>query len=153
MKKFTLLPLLFLLFVACDNGKIHSEFDRNFKDNRWFKNDVRTFEFEIEEAGEYSIDFDLGYIFDYPLNAIPITTEMTLPDGKIVANKVDLYVKIESKSNGDCAGDICDLPTEIYPPHHLDVGKYKIKISNAYSSEYLPNILGVGITVKRPGNS
>jgi gliding motility-associated lipoprotein GldH len=151
--KAKIIAMLAILFTlnSCDKSKVYSGFDKDFPDNRWMKSDVRIYNFSIEEKGRYVIDFDFSHIYDYQFETVPITTDLLFPAGIHAFNKVNLQIKSDGKEVGDCSGDYCDLSATIYPAHTYEPGKYSLKVSHRFQGEYLPNVLGIGITVKRTG--
>lgn len=147
IKAFLILALVTL--ASCSENKIYTKFERNFDDNRWQKTDVRTHEFELTQgATNYNIYLHLSHVHGFQFPSIPIMVELEKPDKTIVRKGINIKVLAEDgKDIGDCAGDYCDLEEVIFDNEPLAVGKYKLKISQQFPSEYLPNILGVGIEV------
>ncbi len=150
MKIKVILFTVLLICFSCDSKLVYNEFDSEFENNRWFSENSRTFEFLIEKEVEASIILHLGHIYDFQFESIQMDIKITYPDGNTETNPIDLKMKDNSgKDLGECTGDICDLYFTLKDKQSLKKGKYKIVIANKFNSAYIPNILGVGIQVKK----
>lgn len=141
--------LMLVALSSCDQNQVYRKFEKNFKEKRWQKTDVRTYEFEIVQgATQYNMDVHFAHIFGYQFPSVPLTVTIENPDKTITTQNINLEITDENgKDNGDCAGDICDLYATVFEDQSLPVGKYKVTISHNFQGEYLPNILGFGIEV------
>lgn len=148
MKKIYLL-LPFLILVSCTPaGAVYDKFIRMSETNQWKKEDIKTFEIDIKEDGNYTINFDFSHVYDYQFNKVPIVFEIENESGNKETIPVDLKIKDESgKQLADCSGDICDLKYTVKDNFPMKKGKHKIMVSNTFLFEYLPNVIGIGITV------
>lgn len=152
-----MLKLKFLLlfitysFISCNSNAIYNEFNTDFDSNRWNSNEVTTFEFDNpEEIQVGSIKLHIGHIYDFQFANVPMEINIISPEGSSETIYVDVKFKDESgKDLADCSGDICDLYTSIVVNKKLLKGKYKFEIKNKFESLFLPNILGVGITIEK----
>lgn len=150
MKIIRVVALLALVTLSsCDGNRVYSKFEKNFKEKRWQKTDVRTYEFEITQgATNYNMDIHFAHVFGYQFPSVPLTVTIENPDKTIITKKINLEVTDKAgKDNGDCAGDICDLYATVFEDTALPVGKYKVSVTQSFEGEYLPNILGFGIEV------
>lgn len=141
--------LMLVALSSCDQNRVYNKFDKNFKENRWQKTDVRTYEFEIVQgATPYNMDLHFAHIFGYQFPSVPLVVTIENPDKSITTKNIQLNILDENgKDKGDCAGDICDLYVTVFEGESLPVGKYKVAISHQFQGEFLPNILGLGIEV------
>lgn len=153
MKKGFFLLAAFVLF-ACNKNNICKQFDRNFKDNRWFKTDVRTFEFTIENGDKnYDLLFDFSHVDGFQFNNVPVKMDLTNPDGSVTTENFLLKINDpEGHALGDCGGDYCDIQQAVLEHTKLAAGKYKVSVSNGFKGGYLPNVLGLGIVVNLSKN-
>ncbi|RZK11438.1 MAG: hypothetical protein EOO46_06755 [Flavobacterium sp.] len=150
MKTIRVMAVLMLVVLSsCEQNQVYRKFEKNFKENRWQKTDVRTYEFEIVQgATQYNMDVHFAHVFGYQFPSVPLTVTIENPDKTTTIKKINLEVlDKEGKDNGDCAGDICDLYATVFEDASLPVGKYKVSVSQDFEGEYLPNILGFGIEV------
>lgn len=139
--------LAFMLF-SCDNQTIYKQFDSNFEHNRWQRADVRSYEFTVEQAKAYDLFIDFSYVAGVQFAQIPITVEITTPDGKITQESNVLQTKdSQGDESGDCAGDYCDLRHTVFQKKELEKGNYKIRLKNEFNNAFLPNVIGIGIRV------
>jgi hypothetical protein len=74
MKK--LIFLLGISFITLLNScsSVYSE-HQEIKDLKWFKKDIKTFEVEILEAGEYDLFFTMRHSIGYHFTSIKINIE------------------------------------------------------------------------------
>ena len=145
-----ILPFIaFFLLTSCSESTKYKKFIRLPEDHRWFKTDVKTIEFSIDDDSKmYDILFDFSHIADYQFNSIPIKIEIKNPNNKKELYNLDFKIKDENgKSLADCGGDICDISMKILEKTKLQKGKYTLKISHEFKGMYLPNVLGIGIKV------
>ena len=150
-KKITLLLSILLVLASCNSKTIYSEFKNDFDNNRWIKTDAKTFEFTIDDDSKlYDIIFDFSHVYDYQFSSIPINFIIENPKSVKEKFTINLTIKDNTgKDIGDCSGDICDLKFKIKENFKLKKGNYKIIILNNFKSDYLPNVIGVGLNVEK----
>lgn len=147
MKNLFVIVSLILLF-SCESEHAYKKFDKNFESNRWKETDVKSYEFIIDKQADYDIIIHFAHIFDYDMNTIPLTVSIKYPDGNKSVEKLDLLIKdVNGKQLADCAGDICDLYYTLKSNQKLPLGSYSVAISNQSKYRFLPNVLGIGLTV------
>lgn len=147
-----LMLLVFCVLASCDKNTVYKDFDRGFEDNRWLKADIKTYDFTITDASQsYDLILDFSHIAGYQFATIPVKLNIVNPDKSVTTENVDVVIS-DGPGNelGDCSGDICDLQQTIFENKKLEVGNYRIVLSNEFNT-YLPNILGIGIRVKFSG--
>ena len=139
-----------IVLVACDKNSIYSKLDRNFENSRWQSDDVKTFEFTIDDDSKiYNIDLQFSHIYDYQYAKVPLEIKMTAPDGTEEQVPFELQIKDASgKQLSDCTGDMCDLVVPMKENLKLTKGNYKITIGQKFKIPYLPNVLALGVNVK-----
>ena len=142
--------LSFIFFVSCDSNQVYHKFDKNFESNRWKESDVKEYEFTIAEESKYNIIIEFSHIYNYDLSSIPLTIKTENPDGTETTEVINLPIKDESgKQIADCTGDICDLFYTYKTNQELAVGEYSISMANTSKYGFLPNVIGVGLTVNK----
>ena len=138
--------LLFVLFVtlSCNKNQVYRNFENNIEAERWNEKDVKSHTFEIsEEEKNYSIFIEISHVFGSEMNEFPIDFEVTKPNGSIEKGKVVVTFK-----NSECMGDICDVKFLIKEKLKLKKGKYLVRFSPKSKFGFVPNIIGVGLTVE-----
>jgi hypothetical protein len=129
---------------------VYHEFDKNFESNRWKESDIKVHNFTIAAASKYDIIIEFSHIYNYDLTTIPLTIKTKNPDGTETTETIVLPIKDESgKQIATCTGDICDLYYTYKANQELAVGEYTISIANTSKYEFLPNVIGVGLSVNR----
>jgi gliding motility-associated lipoprotein GldH len=148
MKSNIFFLLSFIFLVSCNSNQVYHKFDKNFESNRWKESDVKQYNFTINSEGKYDIVIEFSHIYDYDLTNIPLVIKMKTPDGKETIENLDLPIKDDSgKHLAECAGDICDLYYTYKSNQKLATGDYSISLANTSKYGFLPNVLGVGLTV------
>lgn len=139
-----------LLLVSCDKNSVYSKLDRNFENNRWQSDEVKTFEFTIEDDSKtYNLELQFSHIYDYQYEKVPLNITLTGPDGTVAPIPFELIIKDASgKQLADCTGDMCDLIVPLQQNVKLAKGTYQLTVSQAFKKPYLPNVLALGLNVK-----
>lgn len=142
--------LAIVLLTACQGDTVYKEYSRNFTDNRWMADDIRSYKFAIAKNGRYDVIVDFSHVYDTPLNRVPLSLKIT-GEGKTLADRqIDLLLKDENgKMLGDCMGDYCDLRVVADSGRTFGKGSYEVKLRHRFDFDYLPNVLGVGIRVEK----
>ena len=124
--------------------------NKDFENNRWLKQDIKTFDFEVDEPTDSAkIAAKFSHIYEPGYNNIPLEVTIKNPDGKEETFTANLQLKdAEGKEVTDCLGDICDLEQTIKDGYSLKKGKYIITLANNVQTPYLPNVIGIGINIE-----
>lgn len=146
--------MLLILLCSCNQNTVYEQLDTNFSDNRWMKNDTRTYNFTIAEAARnYDVVLHFAHSQGYQFASVPLTVVIENPDKTVTNKTITLDIVAEDgKDKGECAGDYCDLYYTFITNEQLAAGPYKLSISHSFQGDYLPNILGVGIEVIAAGD-
>ena len=127
---------------------------RDFEDNRWFKLDSKTFEFDVnEDVANARIIIKFSHVYEPYYNNVPIEVVIKKQGGESETIKTTMFLKDKKgKDISDCLGDICDLDFMLKENYPFRKGKYSITIANTVNTTYLPNVIGLGLEVERlPG--
>lgn len=141
-----LLAFSFLLF-SCD-GAVFKQYETGLVGNRWQKNDVKTYNFELKEAGTYDVMVDFSHVYGTQFPALPLKATMVFPDQ--TRRNVDFNLELRSAAGeelGDCSGDYCDLREPLFSKLEMPAGNYQISVANDFEHDFVPNVLGIGIRV------
>lgn len=150
MKK-VLFLLLVLALSSCNKEVVFKETFKDFPDNRWALNDVKTFKIDLKEPVKNAvINLQFSHVFGFQYKSVPLAMVLQRPDGK----QDDIFVELkftdaEGNSLSDCAGDVCDLITPVKKNLDLENGEYKLILLNKFNGEYIPNVLALGVTVEK----
>lgn len=146
----TILMGILFLFLSCDNATIYQKTTNDFENNRWNKSKTVTHELTIENEGTYSIYLEVRHLHGFQFNEIPI--QFQIKEQKEIIKNSKTIVQFKDtfgKDKGDCIGDICDLEQLILEDVYLNKGNHTITITNAFEHEYVPNILALGLRIKK----
>ena len=145
-----MLFVCFVLLISCNKNQVYHQFDKNFEANRWKGTDIKTYEFTISEEKKHDVIIEFSHVYDYDMASIPLVIKTKTPDGNVTTENLDLLIKDKAgKQIAECSGDICDLSYTYKASQTLVKGNYTITISNTFAFGFLPNVIGVGLTVNR----
>ncbi len=149
MKKISFFCLL--LLIACNQNVVVNELNDDLVNNRWLHTDKKVFEFEIEQDANYQLELHLSHVYDFQFEQIPVGVYLLEGEQILLGEELAVNFKDSNgKDLGECLGDICDLYVPVSSQINLSKGiKYRVEIQNDFKGDYLPNILGVGIRVKK----
>ena len=147
----SLILLCLFSLQACDQMAVVHEFQKGFPSNRWIPKEVKSFHFSLEkDLDNHSLTIQLGHIFDYQFDRIPLEICIYKPDGSKTTKTINITLNDkEGNQLSDCSGDVCDIYQNIQLKNDFfKKGNYKITISQKSNLPFLPNILGIGIQIK-----
>lgn len=150
MKRVRIIIIAFaasLFLSAC--GDVYSEYQK-VPDLQWTKKDSKTFEFQIEEEGNYDLVFALRYATMFPYKVLKIQIDYERSDGK--SFEKDLFVEVIGKDGkyiGDVAGNMWDLEKTFSENEKLKPGKYKITYTSAMPRDPVPAVIELGLIVQK----
>ncbi|MBF6608082.1 MAG: hypothetical protein ITG00_05030 [Flavobacterium sp.] len=142
--------LLGLVLVSCNDSSVFKELDKDFTDNRWLKSDIREFKFEISDTLQaYDMTLLFSHVAGFQFDLIPIRISMTANDEKYSENFLLRTKDLQGNDSGDCIGDYCDIEQIVFKGLKLAPGNYTVNIGHDFPNDYLPNVLGLGIEIKK----
>lgn len=149
MKKLLLL-LPVLLFFSCSKTVMYTNTFSDFQDNRWYKNDIKVFDFDIKKDIESA---DISFVFSHTIDPQYKNVHMELviryPDGKNDNIFLNPQLKDEAgNSYSDCGDNYCEVKMNVKQDVKMPAGKYEIVLENKYQEDYLPNVKGLGVMVE-----
>lgn len=148
-----LLIIIGLTIVSCNNKTIYDQYDRDFDDNRWYRSDVRQYNFEVDTIGHYDFIVDFSHVAGFQFGLIPVKVELKSPNTATVTEHILLRIKDrEGNDRGDCTGDYCDIEEMVFSKKSLKRGSYSITLTNEFNNDYLPNVIGLGLRVQHSKN-
>lgn len=138
--------MIIFLFISCSEH-IHKEMDRDFPNNQWKKNTVKTFDFIVHDTiPNYDLTVLFTHIAHSPYDLIPLEIKVTSPNQNVVSENILIRVKDSLGNNlGDCVGDYCDIETLALTNLKFGLGKHTVKIKQHFPGSYLPNVIALGV--------
>jgi gliding motility-associated lipoprotein GldH len=144
MKKTVILLLVLFVTLSCDKKQVYRNFENEIAAQRWNESDVKTHTFEIlEDDKSYNVFIEVSHVLGTEMNEFPVNFEVTKPDGSIEKGEVVVNFK-----NSECMGDVCDVKFLVKEKLKLKKGKYTVKFSPKSKFGFVPNIIGVGLSVE-----
>ncbi|CAM4300403.1 gliding motility lipoprotein GldH family protein [Flavobacterium terrigena] len=144
MKKAAVLLFVMLTTLSCDKKQVYRDFENEIESQRWAEKDVKTHTFKILEAGKnYNIFIEISHVINSEMSEFPVNFEISKPDGSIEKEEVLVNFK-----NTECLGDVCDVKFLVKDNVRLNKGKYTVKFSPKSKFGFVPNIIGVGLSVE-----
>lgn len=144
MKKAALLLLVMFMSLSCDKKQVYRDFENEIESQRWAEKDVKTHQFDISEDDKnYNVFIEISHVRNTEMAEFPVDFEVTKPDGSIEKGEVVVNFK-----NTECLGDVCDVKFLVKEKVKLNKGKYTVKFSPKSKFGFVPNIIGVGLSVE-----
>lgn len=141
---------------ACSGGNAYKEHIDEFPNKVWKKERSLTFTPEIKDSSvSYELLLDLRHVYKgFPASHLKLKTRIEGPSGNV--SEQDHAILIKEKKNGemhresDCSGDICDrTATLVEELRFSETGKYKIHVQQMHQMEKLPNVMSVGLMLRK----
>ena len=146
-KLFLPLAIAALLLTGCDKTAFKS-YETDLVGNRWQKNDVKTYNFELKESGTYDVMVDFSHVYGTQFPTVPLKVVLVKPDmSRETADYLMELRDAEGNELGDCTGDYCDLREPVFTKLNLKAGNYQVSVANDFDYDFVPNVLGIGIRV------
>ncbi len=144
MKKSLVLLFVMLVSLSCDKKQVYRNFENEILSQRWNEKDVKTHSFEIlEDDKNYNIFIEMSHVLGTEMDEFPVVFEVTKPDGTTEKGEVIVNFK-----KTECLGDICDVKFLVKEKLKLKKGKYTVRFSPKSKYGFVPNIIGVGLSVE-----
>ena len=144
MKKPVILLLLLFVILSCDKIQVYRNFENEITAQRWSESDLKMHTFEIlEDDKSYNVFIEISHVLGSEMNSFPVNFEVTKPNGSNEKGEVVVDFK-----NSECLGDVCDVKFLVKEKLKLKKGKYTVKFSPKSKHGFVPNIIGVGLTVE-----
>lgn len=144
MKKVIVCILVTFVTLSCNKKQVYRDFENEIESQRWTEKEVKTHTFEISEDNmNYNIFIEISHVLGTEMDEFPLNFEVTKPDGAV--EKCEVLINFEKT---ECLGDICDVKFLVKEKLKLKKGKYVVKFSPISKYGFVPNIIGVGLSVE-----
>jgi gliding motility-associated lipoprotein GldH len=144
-----ILSLLFIL-SSCGNSSFyesHNEFSTGF----WQKDDLQSFEIQVDDSKTHSISYHLRYTTDYDYCNSYIRYKVFSPAGKLLTQKMKLDTLFDcttGKPLGEGFGTIYNKEFQLEQNFDFsEKGIYKIELEQMMRKDSLEGIQTVGIRI------
>ena len=139
--------LFIIFFSSCSNT--YSDFQK-VEDLKWFRTDIKTFEVDIPEDGNYDLFFALRHSSGYPFRNIGVKFVQITPDGKELSKEIDFLVVNENDEyKGEVIGQLWDIEELFSEKTPLKKGKYTFKISHIMNSDPVILVIDIGMVIRK----
>jgi gliding motility-associated lipoprotein GldH len=152
MKKVFLLTLIMLCANSCDRAAYSASQDR-FEQNRWYASEPVTLEIQVQEDGQYDVEMEFGHVYQgIPVKSIPMELIIRRGEQALHTATTDYQILDQAGAQiGDCVGDLCDSRQLLAQEIKFEKGTYTFVITQQFDHEFLPNVVRMGIRLKRAG--
>lgn len=146
-----LILIIVFLGLSCNQKNVFSEFDKDFKNNRWSTSEGKSFNITLDkDIDNANLQLHFSHVYDFQFQYVPFEIDIFYPDKTKEVIPVNAKIKDDNgKDIADCTGDLCDLYIIIKENANFKNGDYKFVIKNKFNGSYLPNVLGVGINLSQ----
>lgn len=143
--------ILFFVLVSCGTTSLyenHNEFATGF----WQKDNLQSFEVEVDDSQNHSIFYHLRYTTDYDYCNTYIRYKIFSPEGKMLVDKMKLDTLFDcttGKPLGEGFGTV--YTKEFQLEQNFDFskkGKYKIELEQMMRKDSLEGIQTVGLRIE-----
>ncbi len=147
MNKYIFSSLVLLLIASCSDT--YSDFQA-VEDLKWEKSDVKTFEVDITENGNYDLFFAMRHLTGYPFTTIKVLISQITPDGNEFTKEAEFLVANEKgKYKGDVTGQFWDIEDVFSENTPLKKGKYTFKISHTMNNNPVILVIDIGLIIRK----
>ncbi|NPA68290.1 MAG: gliding motility lipoprotein GldH [Chlorobi bacterium] len=149
MEKIFTAILISLIFLFAGCSYVYRDF-KSVKDMKWYRTDIKTFDVNIPDDGNYDLMFALRHLTGYPFTSIKVKIEEKTPEGKLFEKKAEFFLADENGNYiGDVTGELWDIEVPFDENVFLKKGKYTFKISHDMNHNPVILVIDVGLTVKK----
>jgi len=139
------------IFISCNSNKIFEKHQK-FKDNKWSKSEIVSFDVLIEDIESfYDISVAVRHASAYPYANVNVGVTILTPVEEKRFMQHSLIIRNEDGSFiGDGLGDIFDVEVGIYEKMAFKHrGLYKFSIENRMHLVDMPGIMSIGLVVRK----
>ena len=138
--------LFIAFFSSCSDT--YRDFQK-VKDMKWHRTDVKTFEVDIPEDGNYDLYFAMRHSTGYPFTSIKILIAQINPEGEEYNKDAEFSIADENGQYiGEVTGQLWDIEEMFSENTPLKKGKYTFKISHKMNSDPVILIIDIGLIIK-----
>jgi len=149
---FKYIAFLFILFAISSCSDTFRD-TQKIADMKWNRTDIKSFEVDISEKGNYDLHFTMRHSTGYPFRNIGVKIEQITPAGKELSKEVDFLVVNENNEyKGDVIGQLWDIEELFSENTPLEKGKYTFKISHIMNTDTVILVINVGLKIRKSGN-
>lgn len=145
---------LALLFTSCDSDTVFKKNDDKFPQFRWEKGKEAVFEPEIDDTSlSYDVSINFRHVQGFQFRDLLLTVTRISPSGTEVSRNFDMSViGVDDDYLSSCALDICDLQADFETGVRFDEsGKYTYRIQHRMPLDPLPNVMEIGLVIRKAG--
>jgi gliding motility-associated lipoprotein GldH len=149
MKNTYFIPGLLFILILSSCNQVYRDFEE-VKEMKWYKSDVKTFEFDIKNEGNYDLIFCMRHSTGYQFMTIKTKISMTTPDYEVYEKEAEFLVTNEKGEYiGDGTGQLWDIEEAFSANELLKKGHYKISIAHAMENDPVILVMEIGLKVKK----
>ena len=150
LNKILLVVVILFSFTSCDNSVLYEE---NFAvdDNGWHTDDVKTFNFNIQDTlSPLNLFVNLRTSTDYPYSNLYVFLYSQYPQGNSFKDTLEfILADPKGKWFGESSGTVIEFKGLISSGARFEhAGEYTFKIGHAMREEVLVEIIDVGFRVE-----
>jgi gliding motility-associated lipoprotein GldH len=150
-KTIFLLAMLSTLLSACSKNKVYEKYIKidNYK---WKRDKLITFDVDIKNTNSnYDVILALRHTTYYAFANIKVNVTITFPSGEMRTRDYNIFLRdADGSFKGDGAGDLWDITYPVFDDITFpDVGNYKFEVQNVMPIVELPDIMDVGLIVRK----
>jgi len=149
MKKLTYFILFTVILTIFSCNNFYSE-HQSVSNLKWYKEDIKSFEVNIEEDGIYDFIFAIRYATGFPYRTMKI--KITQKSNDSIETSQEKEFEVVDKNNnyiGEVAGELWDLETICIQKLKVKQGNYIYTLEHEMKSNPVIMVVDVGLIIKK----
>ncbi len=148
MKALQSISIIILSSLITSCNYVYRDF-QEVKNLKWYKNDVKTFNINIKEDGNYDLFFAMRHATGYPFTSIKTKILMQTPDNKTFEKEAEFIAANEKGAYiGEVTGQLWDIEEIFSQNYFMKKGNYKISITQAMNEDPVILVVDIGLIVR-----
>lgn len=153
-KTIFLCAIIVALLTSCSKNKVFEKYIR-IENYKWKRDKLVTFDVDIKDVKtNYDVTLALRHTTYYAFANIRVNVTITYPGGDIRTKDYNIFVRnTDGSFKGDGAGDLWDITYPVFTDITFsETGIYKFEVQNVMPLTELPDIMDVGLIVRKAEN-
>ncbi len=150
-KAIIMLAIIPLILTSCSKNKVFEKYTK-IENYKWKRDKLITFDVDIKDPKtNYDVTLALRHTTYYAFANIKVDVSVTFPSGELRTKYYNIFVRnTDGSFLGQGAGDLWDLTYPVFTDMTFpEAGIYKFEVQNVMPIMELPDIMDVGLIVRK----
>jgi gliding motility-associated lipoprotein GldH len=150
-KTLVLMAIISASLLSCSKSKVYEKFIKldNYK---WKRDNLIRFDVDIKDIKtNYDVTLAIRHTTYYAFANIKVNVTLTFPSGETRAKYYNIFLRdTDGSFKGEGAGDLWDITYPVFNDITFsEAGTYKFEVQNVMPIVELPDIMDVGLVVRK----